>query len=141
MKARSHNIRISILGLVFGWTAFFMADNGLAAGSVSIPLERVVDQYALTSANDFPERDPQDWRLLGSNDGGKTWVVLDTRKGEVFPGRHQRRVFAFTNGRAFSLFRLQIDRVRSRERQCRPVIGGRARQRRPWSAQSDPNLL
>jgi signal transduction histidine kinase len=115
MKARSHNIRISILGLVFGWTAFFMADNGLAAGSVSIPLERVVDQYALTSANDFPERDPQDWRLLGSDDGGKTWVALDIRKGEMFPGRHQRRVFAFTNARAFSLFRLQIDRVRSPE--------------------------
>ncbi|HWY29895.1 MAG TPA: hypothetical protein VNX46_04025, partial [Candidatus Acidoferrum sp.] len=55
---------------------------------------KVVRQYALTSANDFPQRDPQNWRLLASNDGGRTWVTLDVRKGEFFAERHQRRVFA-----------------------------------------------
>jgi len=72
----------------------------------------VVRQYALTSANDFPQRDPRDWRLLGSNDGGQTWTTLDSRKGEIFSERHQRRVFTLANHAAFNLYRLQIDRVR-----------------------------
>jgi len=113
MKALAHNLRLSVLGLVFGWTTVLLADSALAPASAPAPLTRVIDRYALTSANDFPERDPQDWRLLGSTDGGKTWVVLDTRKGEVFPERHQRRLFAFANKQAFNLYRLQIDRVRS----------------------------
>ncbi|MCU0785971.1 MAG: hypothetical protein MUF81_18385, partial [Verrucomicrobia bacterium] len=73
----------------------------------------MVRQYALTSANDFPQRDPQDWRLLGSNDGGRTWTTLDVRKGELFSERHQRRVFKLANQRAYGVYRLQIDRVRN----------------------------
>jgi signal transduction histidine kinase len=74
---------------------------------------RIVRRYALTSANDFPERDPRDWRLLGSNDGGQTWTTLDVRQNETFPERHQRRLFACTNVGSFNLYRLQIDRIRS----------------------------
>ena len=70
-------------------------------------------QYALTSANDFPQRDPQDWRLLASNDGGMTWTTVDIRKGEFFAERHERRVFKLDNQQAFGLYRLQIDRVRN----------------------------
>lgn len=73
---------------------------------------KIISQYALVSANDFPQRDPLDWRLLGSNDGGKTWVTLDARKNELFSGRHQRRVFAIASPRPFETCRLQIDRVR-----------------------------
>jgi len=86
------------------------ATNALAVRWM--PLANVVRQYALTSANDFPLRDPQDWCLLASNDGGKTWVTLDKRTGEIFSERHQRRVFHITNSVAFNLYRLQIDRVR-----------------------------
>lgn len=75
-------------------------------------LKKTVHQYALTSANDFPQRDPQDWRLLGSNDGGKTWITVDTRKREVFTERHQRRVFKLSKPATFDTFRLQIDLVR-----------------------------
>jgi signal transduction histidine kinase len=75
-------------------------------------LKKTVHQYALTSANDFPQRDPQDWRLLGSNDGGKTWTTLDTRKNEVFRERHQRRVFSVARPAAFETYRLQIELVR-----------------------------
>lgn len=67
--------------------------------------------YALTSANDRPERDPKDWRLLGSNDGGGTWTLLDERKGEVFPNRWQRRSFAIRRPAAFNTYRLEIDSV------------------------------
>jgi signal transduction histidine kinase len=76
-------------------------------------LQKAVQQYALTSANDFPQRDPLDWRLLGSNDGGKTWTPLDARKGELFPERQQRRLFRITNPAGFNTYRLQIDRVRT----------------------------
>ena len=91
----------------FAWGA----SNGKAARSEQ-PTTRVVRQYALTSANDFPQRDPQDWRLLGSNDGGRTWTTLDVRKGELFSQRHQRRVFKLASPRAFNSYRLEIDRVR-----------------------------
>jgi hypothetical protein len=73
---------------------------------------KIVRQYALTSANDFPQRDPQDWTLLASNDKGQTWVTLDVRKGEVFSERHQRRAFPISNNAAYETYRLQIDRVR-----------------------------
>jgi signal transduction histidine kinase len=77
-----------------------------------LPTVKVVRQYALTSANDFPLRDPEAWQLLASNDGGKSWVTLDQRTNEVFSERHQRRVFRISNRTAFNIYRLQIDRVR-----------------------------
>ena len=67
--------------------------------------------YALTTANDEPSRDPRDWKLLGSNDGGKTWAVLDVRVNQRFTERFQRRVFQLTNAAACRLYRLQVDSV------------------------------
>ncbi len=64
--------------------------------------------------NDFPQRDPMDWRLLGSNDGGKTWSVLDERKGVIFSKRHQRQIFKIPNRTAFNVYRLEILRI------CKP---------------------
>ena len=104
--------RLRFLLVWLGAGAFaWGAPNGEAARSEQ-PTTRVVRQYALTSANDFPQRDPQDWRLLGSNDGGRTWTTLDVRKGELFSERHQRRVFKLVSPRAFNGYRLEIDRVR-----------------------------
>lgn len=71
----------------------------------------VVTQYTLTSANDAPERDPKNWRLQGSNDGGTNWFTLDTRVGETFANRFQTRSFTATNTSAYNLYRLQIDSV------------------------------
>src|SRR5690349_21690856 len=99
-----------------GWWLGLLCMVGLVAfvspAAATERLKKVVQQYALTSANDFPQRDPQDWRLLGSNDGGKTWTTLDTRKDEVFRDRQQRRVFKTSNAAGFETYRLQIDRVR-----------------------------
>ena len=72
---------------------------------------RTVAAYALTSANDVPTRDPRNWRLLGSNDGGKSWKTLDTRSNEVFTARFQRRIFPVAEPVAWALYRLQIDAV------------------------------
>jgi PKD domain/Ig-like domain from next to BRCA1 gene len=74
----------------------------------------VVSQYTITSANDaaiFPERSPADWRLLGSNNGGASWVTLDTRTNQVFTANFQKLACSFTNTTAYNLYRFQIDRV------------------------------
>jgi signal transduction histidine kinase len=92
--------------------ATVLAHDLAAAVTVPSPMRKVVGRYALTSANDFQQRDPCDWRLLASNDGGKTWVTLDKRKGEMFSERHQRRMFPIANTNAYSVYRLQIDLVR-----------------------------
>lgn len=90
----------------------------LCAGSrpaMAETIRKVICQYALTSANDFPQRDPRDWRLLGSNDGGRTWVVLDEETNQIFATRQERRVYKVRDHTAFESFRLEIDRVRNPE--------------------------
>ena len=74
-------------------------------------LERMVTNYTITSANDAPERDPGDWALLGSNDGGATWITLDTQISQVFTDRYQTRSFPITSPAAYNLYRLRIDSV------------------------------
>jgi signal transduction histidine kinase len=111
MSARAQRALFLGLGLILGWAAVVRAETNLAPTSAPPGVQRLIRGYALTSANDFPERDPQDWRLLGSNDGGETWTALDIRRGEVFPERHQRRVFACANPSLFNMYRLEIDRV------------------------------
>ncbi|WP_329459075.1 SMI1/KNR4 family protein [Streptomyces sp. NBC_01497] len=54
-----------------------------------------VRHYVLSSANDAPDRDPRSWILKGSADG-RTWVTLDIRTEEFFPGRHMERGFDIT---------------------------------------------
>ena len=68
--------------------------------------------YAITSAEDAPSRDPKDWQLLGSNDGGKTWTTLDSRTGEMWSKRNERRSFTINNKTAYRLHRLNISAVR-----------------------------
>jgi len=69
-----------------------------------------VKRYALTSANDAPERDPRDWELQGSNDGS-TWTTLDTKTGQDFAQRFQTRVFDIANTTAYTVYRLNITAV------------------------------
>jgi lysophospholipase L1-like esterase/uncharacterized protein YjdB len=71
----------------------------------------VVTQYTITSADDFPDRDPKSWNFLGSNNGSE-WTTLDTRTNEVFSGRSQKKSYTFTNTAAFfSYYRLHINSV------------------------------
>jgi len=69
---------------------------------------RTLVGYALTSANDIPARDPSDWILLGSNDGGVTWETVDIRRNEIFSSRLHRGVFKLAKPSNFALYRLQI---------------------------------
>ncbi|MGX6744482.1 GH92 family glycosyl hydrolase [Streptomyces xantholiticus] len=68
--------------------------------------------YALTSANDFANRDPRDWTLKGSPDG-QNWTVLDTRSGETFAKRFETRTFDIgdpSEVTAYAHYRLEITR-------------------------------
>ncbi|MCG7548140.1 basic secretory protein-like protein [Pseudoalteromonas sp. Of7M-16] len=66
-----------------------------------------VTSYTLTSANDVPSRDPQDWQLQGSNDG-VNWFTLDTRNNQSFSSRHQTKQFTVANPQTYSFVRLNV---------------------------------
>lgn len=52
-----------------------------------------LSHYAVTSANDFPERDPARWVLEASNDVFD-WMPLDVQVGQRFAGRFERHEHA-----------------------------------------------
>ena len=66
-----------------------------------------VNSYAITAANDAPERDPMDWTLYASNDGS-SWTALDVRSGEDFANRFQKRRFDIANSTAYRYYRLDM---------------------------------
>ena len=72
---------------------------------------KVVNQYALTAADDAPECDPQSWRLYGVDMAGAL-ALLDTQEGQVFESRGQRRAYSFSNFMAYRGYRLEITKVR-----------------------------
>ncbi|XP_052194521.1 peptide-N(4)-(N-acetyl-beta-glucosaminyl)asparagine amidase isoform X2 [Diospyros lotus] len=53
--------------------------------------------YELMSANDAPERDPKDWVLEGSDDGGSTWHLLDKQTSQMFENRYERKTFKISS--------------------------------------------
>ncbi|MBW8685707.1 T9SS type A sorting domain-containing protein [Chitinophaga rhizophila] len=67
----------------------------------------VVNQYSLTSANDFATRDPKSWNLQGSNDG-KTWTSLDVQTNQTFATRFLTKTYSFTNTTSYLFYRLNI---------------------------------
>ena len=75
--------------------------------SISLPEAKAVNRLSLTSANDAPERDPENFFLEASEDG-ENWITLAQWLGESFDERFQRREFTFTNSLAFSFYRFNI---------------------------------
>ncbi|MFR0356622.1 GH92 family glycosyl hydrolase [Streptomyces sediminimaris] len=66
-----------------------------------------ITNYALTSANDFAERDPKDWTLQGSTDG-KDWKTLDSRSGQTFSERFQTKSYDLAEPAEYQHFRLDV---------------------------------
>ncbi|WP_400078617.1 PQQ-dependent sugar dehydrogenase [Winogradskyella sp. R77965] len=75
---------------------------------ISIEFEnpQFVNKLVITSANDVPGRDPEDFRILGSNDGNFTELASWT--GEEFTERYQSRDFKFANVTSYKTYRLEI---------------------------------
>jgi predicted alpha-1,2-mannosidase len=69
--------------------------------------DQTVRKYALTSANDFPTRDPKDWQLQGSEDG-QSWTTVDTEKGQTFANRFTSHVYTVADPGAYTYYRLNI---------------------------------
>lgn len=75
---------------------------------VELPDPVAVGSYRLTSANDVPERDPQEWTLSGSSDGA-VWTTLDSRSLPApFESRLQTREFTCAATTAYRYFRLDF---------------------------------
>jgi hypothetical protein len=70
---------------------------------------KCVDAYAIMSAKDNGNRDPQDWILKGSNDR-KNWSVVDQRSGESFGSRCERREFRAAQPGDYGYYRLEVSR-------------------------------
>ncbi len=75
--------------------------------SFTFPEPVAVKRYALTSANDEPERDPRDWTLHGSSDG-TTWTPIDVRAAEVFASRFQTKLYDTADNAEYRFYRLDI---------------------------------
>ncbi len=70
-----------------------------------LPAPKRVDAYTLTSADDVPVRDPQEWVLEGSADG-RTWTALDRQSfAGPFERRFQAKRFAIARPGDYRLYR------------------------------------
>jgi hypothetical protein len=113
--------------------ASWLLGQSLAMGQpVASRPARVVTEYALTSGGTWEFADPHNWRLLGSNDDGRTWDLLDVRTNQSFKSRCQRRVFAVVNRTAYNTYRLQVDNteeVQLAELELMGAVAGRRAKR------------
>jgi predicted alpha-1,2-mannosidase len=89
-------------------TSKWLVDTPTSWAQYTLDAQYTVVKYALTSANDAPERDPQDWTLDGSNDGGATWTTVDTVTGNTFDERFQTKTFDVANPGRYEVYRLNI---------------------------------
>ncbi|MCU6480095.1 glycosyl hydrolase family 95 catalytic domain-containing protein [Arthrobacter sp. A2-55] len=75
---------------------------------VRLPSAVAVSKYTLTSANDVPARDPQQWTLSASNDGTQ-WTALDSRTLPApFESRFQAKDFTAANTAAYSWYKFDF---------------------------------
>jgi alpha-L-fucosidase 2 len=75
---------------------------------VELPTPVQVASYRLTSANDVPQRDPQEWTFSGSADG-ITWTTLDRRTLPThFESRFQTKEFTFDATASYRFYRFDF---------------------------------
>lgn len=99
-KEKAFDGNTSTKWLIFansGWIAYHFGNN--AAYTTT--------SYSITSANDFPARDPKSWSLQGSNNG-LNWTTLDTRTNQTFGSRYLTKTFTFMNTTAYKYYRLNV---------------------------------
>ncbi|MFE5092592.1 glycoside hydrolase N-terminal domain-containing protein [Streptomyces sp. NPDC056638] len=75
---------------------------------VELPAPVAVASYRLTSANDVPQRDPQEWTFRGSADGA-TWTTLDSRAlAAPFENRSQTKEFTCADTAAYRFYQFDF---------------------------------
>ncbi|MEW2404176.1 glycoside hydrolase N-terminal domain-containing protein [Streptomyces sp. NPDC046862] len=75
---------------------------------VELPAPVAIASYRLTSANDVPQRDPQEWTFSGSADG-TSWTTLDSRTLDApFESRFQTKEFTCADSVAYRFYRFDF---------------------------------
>ncbi|WP_438871365.1 GH92 family glycosyl hydrolase [Paractinoplanes lichenicola] len=85
----------------------WLVDTPTSWAQYTLDAPKEVVKYALTSANDSPERDPKDWTLEGSADG-QSWTTVDTQTGQTFDDRFQTKTYEVSSPGSFKIYRLSI---------------------------------
>jgi len=85
-----------------------------------------VASYYIVSASDKPECDPSSWVLSGSADN-KSWKTLDTKSGEVFSERGEKKEYVLDGSAVYKYYRLKI----------RANSGGDATRIAEWGLKTD----
>ena len=70
-------------------------------------VSKVATSIEITTANDAEGRDPQDFEILGSNDG-VTFTSIATDVIPCISNRFFTRTFSFTNSTAYSFYRINF---------------------------------
>ncbi|KAL5731278.1 peptide-N(4)-(N-acetyl-beta-glucosaminyl)asparagine amidase [Ranunculus cassubicifolius] len=83
-----------------------------------------LEAYEFMSANDAPERDPMNWVIEGSDNGGASWHILDKQTSQIFEKRFQRKTYKIrSSGQPSNIFRLSFLSVRDVNATSRLQIG------------------
>lgn len=92
-------------------TKFNTNENNGQNISVSFSLTKPekIGEYAISSANDEPTRDPADWELLASNDG-KTWTSIDKQTNQKFSSRQAYNNYKIKTDKAYDQFKLVVSK-------------------------------
>ena len=66
-------------------------------------------QYSITTANDDASRDPDDWTIYGSNDGGATWDTLTTVTDAALTGdRKTMYDFPISTSKGYTQYQIKF---------------------------------
>ena len=91
----------------------FQGDDMMMPVHITLTAAAAVNYYTLTSANDAPDRDPWQWKVLGSNVATPAmesdFTLLDSRSGVIFSARDQTQLFSFTNSTAYKTYRFEFE--------------------------------
>ena len=96
------------LNLVDGNSASkWLAFETSATITYTLDAPATVVNYSLTSAGDWPTRDPSAFTVEGSTDG-TTWVPVDAQTGVTFAGRQSTNPYPVPAPAAYSFYRLVV---------------------------------
>jgi len=74
---------------------------------IQFPAEKIVNTLTLVSPNDAADRDPEEFRLLGSNDG-TNFTLLESWTGQFFTDPFVKKEYPFSNTDPYFYYRLEV---------------------------------
>ena len=90
------------------WIAQVLSGTEKAWLSYDFGKRVLVDGYGLAGMAEVAARDPTAWTLSGSNDGGETWTVIDSRAGVTSWGPKVARLFDAASPGRYRIVRLAL---------------------------------